>query len=116
MQDERKTYYVSVGAGQVLEDKEAAAFEFEIRANEEELNKLQELFEETSSADEAAGLHFMGPITVESAEDRNSDYDAQIQQIYEWIHQLGTERTKRHIESMGILDPQHGRDPVVPSC
>lgn len=100
---ERKTYYVAVGAGQVLEDREAAAFEFEIRASDEELNKLQEMFGELSSADEAAAFHFSSALSV-SEERRDADYNAQLKGIYGYLHRLGTEETRRYIESMGILD------------
>lgn len=103
MSDERKTYYVSVGAGQVLEDKEAAAFEFEIRASEEELNRLQELFEELSSADEAAMFHFPRQLTTLSLDEMNEQYQQKLQEIYRLLHELGTEETKRHIESIRIL-------------
>lgn len=102
----RKTYYVAVGAGQVLEDKEAAAFEFEIRASDEEVNELQEMFGELSSADEAAAFHFPSALSV-SDERRNEFYDSQLQNIYGLLHRLGTEETKRHIESMGILETRH---------
>jgi len=99
---DRKTYYVSVGAGQVLEDKEAAPFELVIRANEEELNKLQELFEETSSTDEAGAFTFEGnPMVSDPVED--ATYDGLIRDVYRLLHELGTEETKRHIESMDIL-------------
>ncbi|MFC5529316.1 hypothetical protein [Cohnella yongneupensis] len=99
---DRKTYYVSVGAGQVLEDKEAAPFELVIRANEEELNQLQELFEETSSTDEAGAFTLEGsPMVSDSPED--ATYDGLIHSVYELLYELGTDETKRHIESMGIL-------------
>ncbi|MFD0672942.1 hypothetical protein [Cohnella sp. GCM10027633] len=98
----RKTYYVSVGAGQVLEDKEAAPFELVIRANEEELNKLQELFEETSSTDEAAAFTFSGSPTVSDPVEDDT-YDGLIHDIYRMLHELGTDETKHHIESMDIL-------------
>jgi hypothetical protein len=101
--DGRKTYYVSVGAGQVLEDKEAAPFEFEIRANEEELSRLQQLFEDLSSADEAAAFHFPRQLTTQSLDDMNENYQHHLQEIYKLLYQLGTEETKRHIESIHIL-------------
>jgi hypothetical protein len=101
-ESDRKTYYVAVGAGQILEDPEAAPFEFEIRANEEELNKLQEMFEETASSDEAAVFQFNGLPTV-SDEPDNSVFDALIKDIYHLLHQLGTDDTKRHIQAMNIL-------------
>lgn len=99
---DRKTYYVSVGAGQVLEDPEAASFEFAIHASEAELDKLQELFQETQDSDEDGALHFSGSPTVSDVPD-NDTYDALLKEIYRMIYDLGTYETKRHIESMDIL-------------
>ncbi|WP_276352882.1 hypothetical protein [Cohnella caldifontis] len=115
MEDGRKTYYVAVAAGQVLEDRQAAPFEFEIRANEEELNKLQELFEETSSAEEASAFHFVRPITTKGEEDYNAVYDAQLKDIYRLLYRLGTDETKRHIASMNVLKPEIVQA-MVPPC
>ncbi len=98
----RKTYYVAVGARQILEDQEAASFEFAIFANDDELNKLQELFEETQDSVEDEAFHFSGLPTVSDVPD-NDTYDALINEIYRMLHQLGTDETKRHIESMNIL-------------
>ncbi|CAM3739150.1 hypothetical protein COLU111180_05980 [Cohnella lubricantis] len=102
--DERKTYYVAVGAGQVLEDKEAAPFEFAIRANDEELNKLQEKFEELSSVDEASMVHFTNSHIHANLERANEDYESQLKNIYAYLYELGTDETKRHIEANHILD------------
>ncbi|WP_027092065.1 hypothetical protein [Cohnella thermotolerans] len=101
--DERKTYYVAVGAGQILEDKEAAPFEFAIRANEEELNKLQEKFEELASAEEASAFHFTGWLTA-GDEQTNEAYAGHLKGIYSLLYELGTEETKRHIEDHHFLD------------
>lgn len=99
---ERKTYYVSVGARQALEDKEAASFEFAIVANEEELNKLQQLFERTGEPEEGADFVFSRWPTVSDGPN-NSEYESDLQEIYRMLHRLGTDETKRHIEAMNIL-------------
>lgn len=101
-ESDRKTYYVSVGAGQVLQDPEAASFEFAIRANEAELDKLQELFEEIQDADEDEALSYKGsPMVSDSPE--NDTYDALLQEVYRMLHELGTHETRKHIESMNVL-------------
>jgi hypothetical protein len=116
MEDQHKTYYVSVGAGQVLEDPQAAAFEFEIRANEEELNKLQEMFEETASVDEAEIIRYgLKPVT-EGEEEMTGAYDTQIHDIYKLLYDLGTEQTKRHIESIHILEKSAEHDCMEGPC
>jgi hypothetical protein len=98
----RKTYYVAVGARQVLEDPEAAAFEFSIHANDEELNKLLVLFEEIQDSDEDNALHFSGLPTV-SDDPENETYNVLFKDIYQLLYQLGTSETKSHIDKMNIV-------------
>ncbi|MFD0588328.1 hypothetical protein ACFQZE_09970 [Paenibacillus sp. GCM10027627] len=101
---ERKPYFISVQAGQILEDPEAAAYELEIVAGEEELSKLRELFEELSSMDEAEAFHFGGrPFSPDSDEILNGASDEIIGRIYQFLYEYGTDKTKRHIEAMGIM-------------
>ncbi|MFC0211140.1 hypothetical protein ACFFK0_01540 [Paenibacillus chartarius] len=99
---EKKTFYVTVEHGTILADREADGFEFEIEATEEELDRLQQLFEDTSAAEEATAARGMfAPVNVEAY---NNDYDDHLVQVYRMLHKLGTPETKRHIESMNILN------------
>lgn len=101
---ERKTYYVSVQAGSILEDPEAAAYELVINANEEELNKLQELFEELVSMDEAQAFHFLrSPYGTASDAQINAGVDWFTKEIYRMLYQLGTQETRNHIATMGLF-------------
>lgn len=101
---ERKTYYVSVQAGQILEDQHAAAYELVVKMNEEEHVKLRELFDELSSMDESEMYHFSsGPFGSASDKEINAGYDELIQRIYKRLYDLGTDSTKQHIESMGLF-------------
>ncbi|MBB6672312.1 hypothetical protein [Cohnella nanjingensis] len=103
MDDDRKTYYVAVGAGQILEDPTVAPFEFAIRANDEELNKLQDRFEDLSSADETTAFRYADWVSG-SDKEMLGEYDRQMRGIYSLLYELGTEETKRHIESAGLLE------------
>ncbi|GMK38430.1 hypothetical protein PCCS19_14840 [Paenibacillus sp. CCS19] len=96
---ERRTYYVSVGAGQVLEDQHAASYELVIEANADEVNKLKELFGEYSSMDEAEAFHFTRH-PYETNDDRalSGGTNAIINQIYNLLHELGTAETRQFIE------------------
>lgn len=98
----RRTYYVAVGAKQVLEDPKAAAFEFSIRANDEELNKLVVLFDEIQDSDEDNAFHFSGWPSV-SDDPENATYNALFKDIYQLLYELGTSETKRHIETLNII-------------
>lgn len=105
---EKKTYYVAVGPGEILEDPEALNYEFVIQADDDEFDKLQELFEDTATAElRTAGpslIPFQGNDFIE-----NNIYDEQLKDIYRMLHQLGTAKTRKHIESMHILEdkPEH---------
>lgn|GEM_PF-432728 len=103
--DARKTYYVAVGGAQILEDPEAAAYELVIRANEEELNRLQELFEELVSWDEAQTFHFAKtPFSSFSTDRINLGYDLLLKRVYTMLYELGTESTRAHIESIAFVE------------
>ncbi|MDQ8739354.1 hypothetical protein [Paenibacillus sp. LHD-38] len=102
--EDRKRYYVSVQAGQILEDPQAAAYELEINMNEQEHIKLREMFDELSSMDEAEMYHFSShPFGSASDSEMSAGYDELIQQIYKQLYEHGTDTTKRHIESMQLL-------------
>ncbi|MFF2480584.1 hypothetical protein [Paenibacillus sp. NPDC058071] len=105
-EDERKIYYVSVQTGQLLEEEGAAGYELVIKANREELTELQELFEQLSTVDEAQTAQFgLRPFAGAGVDDEemNKGYDQTIQQIYKRLYDLGTDSTKRHIESMRLF-------------
>ncbi|EFM09254.1 conserved hypothetical protein [Paenibacillus curdlanolyticus YK9] len=102
---ERKLYYVSVAAGQVLDDPEAAAYELVINANREEVNRLKTLFNDYSSMDEAQAFHFVrNPYETTSDAELNGGTDEIIVQIYRLLRELGTEETKRFLTSNRLGD------------
>ncbi|MEC0229216.1 hypothetical protein [Paenibacillus alba] len=101
---DKKTYYINVGTGEVLEDKAALNYEFEISATEEELDKLQELFEETDNSSQGSYATSWMPWNVYYSNEANQEYDYYLTEVYRAIHQLGSEQTKRHIESMNVLE------------
>ncbi|QAY65132.1 hypothetical protein [Paenibacillus protaetiae] len=102
--DEIKTYYVSVQAGQVLEDPHSTSYELVIRANAEQYARLQELFGELSSIDEAgAGAYSLSVFHTDDDRKLNSGYDDTVEQIYRLLYECGTAETKAHIESMGLF-------------
>lgn len=101
---DKKTYYINVGTGEVLEDKEALNFEFEISATDEEIDKLQELFEETDNSSQGSYATSWLPWKVYYSNEANQEYDYYLTEVYRTLHKLGSEQTRRHIESMNILE------------
>jgi hypothetical protein len=110
---DKKTYYVSVQAGTVLEDMEAAPFEFVIEATPKELDKLQVLFEEKDEADDDTFTRGMTPAIPYHQDVQNDAYDASLKRVYRYIYELGTPETRKHIESMGVLDETTPNDDVT---
>ena len=101
---EKKTYYIAVGSGEILEPEDMTGnFEFEILASEEDIDKLQELFEDTAMTEEDTAVRAMIPYRLFHKDKENDAYDINLQQIYRMIHDLGTPETKKHIERMNVL-------------
>jgi hypothetical protein len=102
---EKKTYYVSVGGGEILEPSNMLGnYELEIEATEEEIDLLSELFEESEEAGQDTAARAIIPYRLYHNDKENDAYDDNLIEIYRKLHELGTEETKRHIESMGILN------------
>ncbi|QHW35319.1 hypothetical protein GZH47_27275 [Paenibacillus rhizovicinus] len=105
--NDRKPYYVSVQAGSILEDPTVAAYELAITANEEELNRLQELFEEYSSMDEKQITDYWTNPIIGAGVDNdlilNAGTDGLLVDIYRLLYELGTEETKHHVATMGLF-------------
>ncbi len=103
----RKPYYVSVQAGSILEDPTAAAYELAIEANDEERGRLEELFGELSSIDEAQAMHFaQSPFGSASDEQINRGVDGFLVDIYKLLYKLGTPETRSHIATMGLFSEE----------
>ncbi len=99
----KKRYYVNVSSGEILEDQGASSYNFEIDADEEDVFKLSELFDLVDK-DSRLSLYRSHVPAMSYHEDKNNhDYDDHMKQVYHLLHDLGNERTREHIESMGIL-------------
>ena len=49
MDDQKKTYYIDVGHGQISQSSTASTWSFKIQANDEEITQLRELFDQNYS-------------------------------------------------------------------
>lgn len=108
---DKKTYYVSVQAGSVLENQGDAAYEFEIVASERDIDLLEEQFGLLSDWDNSSAFraHLPG---VPYHQDREQDgYDYTLTEVYRMLYKLGTDETKRTIAQMlpvGEQEPPAG--------
>ncbi|MCC2684601.1 MAG: hypothetical protein K0R75_1500 [Paenibacillaceae bacterium] len=100
---DKKRYYVSVQAGTILAGQGDAAYEFEIDATEEDVERLQRQFVQLADRSEAT-MFRAHALTIPYHHDaENHAYDDNLVDIYRMLHELGTVETKRHIEKMGVL-------------
>jgi hypothetical protein len=102
--DQRKTYYVSVQAQTVFENQGDSSYEFEIQADEKDLTRLVELFENQMENEHDTAQRAIVPGVPYHRDVENDRYDATLKDIYKAIHSMGTEATRKHIQSMGILN------------
>ncbi|MGI2295481.1 hypothetical protein [Paenibacillus sp. GXUN7292] len=100
----KKPYYVSVHAMQILADPKAADYELEIIASEQEVMQLKELFDEMYHSDNGIALtSFLTFFESTPSSELMDDYDRIIKEIYSKLYEHGTDETRQHIESMNIL-------------
>ncbi|TBL68203.1 hypothetical protein [Paenibacillus thalictri] len=99
----KKTYYVSVQAGTIMNNIGDASFEFEIIATPDDIERLSEMFEATMEADHDAFWRAHNPAISYHHDDENDTYDEGLQMIYSTLHELGTPETKHFIEEMHVL-------------
>jgi hypothetical protein len=100
---DKKTYYVTVQYGEIMEDPTAFNYDFVINASDEELDQLQELFEDTADAELATYTHAYAVSLSTYYNEENTSYDNCLREIYKKLHELGTTETKEHIEKMNII-------------
>jgi len=101
---EKRKYYVSVQAGTVLSDQGAAAYELEILATDEEAEHIRMLMDEKREAEDPNYLHSHVPGIPYHHDLVNDVDDYYIQALYEEIYKVGTEETKKFIDSMDIMN------------
>ncbi|NSL51360.1 hydrolase [Calidifontibacillus erzurumensis] len=101
---DRKTYYISVGAKEISQIKTASPYELEIKATDEEIQKLRDIFNDMYTAEWSGFIRSHVPYVQYHYDRENDAIDRDLMNVYQMLYELGTPETKRHIESMGILD------------
>jgi hypothetical protein len=101
---ERQKYYVSVQSRTIMENQGDASYELDIIATPEDVEKLVKLFESLEDTDDASFVRTHIPAVPYHHDDVNDNYDSYLNQIYQTLYTVGTEETKAHISSMGIIN------------
>jgi hypothetical protein len=106
---EKKTYYVTVDigphTGEIREEINLndPLYDFEIRATPEEISRLEELFERTQETDFRTFLKAHIPYETRERMQESKKEDAQIDEIYRMIYELGTDETKKKMRESGLI-------------
>ncbi|WP_449538398.1 hydrolase [Ferdinandcohnia sp. Marseille-Q9671] len=103
-QQPKKTYYISVGSGEISQSKSSSTWEYKIEATDEEVHKLRSLFNENYSNEIEGFLRAHVPYVEYHNDSSNDKYDSTMLQVFKMIYQLGDQEAKDFIQSQGILD------------
>jgi|UPI0004080077 hypothetical protein len=105
---EKKTYYVTVDigprAGEIREtlDVNDPNYDFEIEATPEEINRLEQMFNQVEETDFSTFVVAHIPF-LDNERKENVTEDKQIEKIYRTIYELGTPETKERMRSAGLV-------------
>jgi hypothetical protein len=103
MESEKKTYYISMANGEIMQTSTASPWNFKIEATDQEIIKLREFFDQNYSADWQSFFRAHVPYVQYHYDRENDAYDKTLEEIYRMIFELGDESAKEHIRSIGIL-------------
>jgi hypothetical protein len=103
MADQKNTYYIDVGSGEISRNATSSTWSYKIEATDDEITKLRELFDQNYSNEWGTFWRAHAPYVQYHHDRENDSYDNTIQQVYSMIYQLGDEEAKTHIQSMSIL-------------
>lgn len=100
---DKSTYFVSVQARSVLQERGASAYEWEIQANPEEADQLRIELDLLQEKEEEAfpGYVFKWPDTPE--QNVNETFQDTLDRVYRSIYQLGTPETQSQMEQLRLL-------------
>lgn len=97
---EKKHYFVSVQARSILEGQGDAAYEFEIEASEEDIDRLKAMFDEIEAFEQDGWFRSHVPFVPYHNDQANDGYDYYLKEVYRLLYETGTEETKRHLATM----------------
>lgn len=103
MESSKKTYYISIGTGSIMQTATDSPWNFKIEATDEEITKLRDYFDQNDSTDLQNFFRAHVPYIQYHYDRENDAYDETMVRIYKMIYQLGDDEAKQHIRSIGIV-------------
>jgi hypothetical protein len=103
LEQHKKTYYISLGSGEISQVRSASEWSYEIEATEDEITTLREYFDQRFSSDWQGFFRAHVPYLEYHYDRQNDAYDQTTTKVFEMLYNLGSDETRQHIEQMGIL-------------
>ena len=103
MDQQKKTYYISVAQGEISQVSTASSWDYKIEATDEEITQLREYFDQNYSSEVQGFLRAHVPIMEYHNDSTNDAYDETMKKIYTMLYELGDNEAKEHIKSQGII-------------
>ncbi|WP_078433490.1 hydrolase [Metabacillus halosaccharovorans] len=103
MDQTKKTYYITVGSGQISQLSTVSAWDFKIEATDEEIVQLREYFDQVYSADFQGFLRSHTPYVQYHYDRENDAIDETHKKVYRMIYELGDEEAREHIRSQQLM-------------
>ncbi|PWA09033.1 hydrolase [Pueribacillus theae] len=101
---EKRTYYVAVNTGEIVDDPTITPWQYEIHATEDEAHQLRELFDQASRQSMDVAYRVARPFSGSGEDYDMHHYDNTLQEIYRIIYRLGNEKAKEHIQSTNMIE------------
>ncbi|NMD72136.1 hydrolase [Bacillus sp. DNRA2] len=99
----KKPYYIALASGQIMKTATDSPWDFKIEADDDEITKLREYFDQNYSTEWQSFIRAHVPYVQYHYDRENDAYDETLVQIYKMIYELGDEEAKQHIRSIGVV-------------
>lgn len=107
---DKQSYFISVSNYEIVPAPQGGS-ELEILATNEDVTRLQQMFDKLDHEDKQVTVHRSKTpyerfnfTHKEDQDERNEPFDQSLTEIYQFIYDLGTEKTRKHIEDMNLLE------------
>lgn len=102
MTENKNTYYITVGTGEISQSATASRWDYKITATNEEINELRSYFKQNYSTEWQSFVRAHIPFLEYHNDKENDEYDEIMSKVYELLYKLGDDETRKHIEDMGF--------------
>ncbi|MTH54454.1 hydrolase [Bacillus mangrovi] len=101
---EKRTYYVTVGSGEISQLSDSSAWNYRIEATDDEIIQLREYFDQQYASDWKGFFRTHVPYVQYHFDRPNDEVDSANLNIYRMIYELGDSEAKQHIAEQKILN------------